>query len=115
MKHKDGMNYAPDRKPDPVVKSGEFVFSVVGLEHGHIFGMAGGLVAAGAELKYVYDPDTAKVTAFLKVFPAAKPARSEREVLDDTDTRLVAGACIPGDRCALGLKGYGKRQALFYR
>ena len=53
MSSGDGLNYAPKGKPNPVVKPGEFVFSVIGLDHGHIFGMCNGLLEAGATLKYV--------------------------------------------------------------
>ena len=51
MSSSDGMNYAPKGKPNPVVKPGEFIFSVIALDHGHIFGMCNGLVEAGATIK----------------------------------------------------------------
>ncbi len=104
MQVSDGMNYAPKGKPSPVVKAGEFVFSCVALDHGHIYGMANGLVEAGATLKYVYDPDPAKVAAFLKAFPQATAAASEKQVMDDPDTKLIASAAITSERCALGLR-----------
>ena len=50
MDKKDGMNYAPKGKPNPVVNKGEFVFAVIGLDHGHIYGMSNGLLEAGASL-----------------------------------------------------------------
>lgn len=67
MQKADGMNYAPKRKPNPVVDSRkcEFVFSATALEHGHIYGMCNGLIEAGATLKYVYDADPEKVKQFL--------------------------------------------------
>lgn len=104
MSAKDGMNYAPEGKPKAVVKPGEFPFAAIGLDHGHIFGMCNGLIEAGAELRWVYDPDRAKVEKFCKTYPQVKPARSEDEVLDDESVKLVAGAAIPSDRCALGLR-----------
>ncbi len=100
----DGMNYAPQGKPRPVVKPGEFVFSAVRLDHGHIYGMCNGLTEAGGTLKYVYDRDPKKVEAFLKAFPQARPARSEEEALEDGETRLIAGAAVTSERCALGLR-----------
>lgn len=100
---KDGMNYAPTGKPAPVVKPGEFVFSVIALDHGHIYGMCNGLLEAGATLKYVYDKDPLKVSAFIKAFPQAIPALSQEMVLMDEETRLIASAAIPNLRCALGL------------
>jgi predicted dehydrogenase len=103
-KASEGMNYAPKGKPNPVVKKGEFSFAAVALDHGHIYGMSNGLVEAGAELKWVYDPDPKKVQAFQEKFPEVKAARSEEEVLSDPEVKLVAGAAIPSDRCALGLR-----------
>jgi hypothetical protein len=99
-----GMNYAPKGKPQPVVKPGEFVFSAVRLDHGHIFGMCNGLTEAGGTLKYVYDRDPKKVEAFLKAFPQAKPARSEEEAIEDRNTHMIAGAAVTSQRCELGLK-----------
>ncbi len=98
------MNYAPQGKPRPVVQPGEFVFSAVRLDHGHIYGMCNGLTEAGATLKYVWDPDEKKVAAFLKVFPQARAARSEEEALEDAETRMIAGAAVTSERCALGLR-----------
>ena len=104
MNVSDGMNYAPKGKPQPVVKPGEFVFSAVALDHGHIYGMTNGLTEAGGTLKYVWDPDPKKVEAFLRAFPQAKPARSEEEALSDPETHLIAGAAVTSERCALGLR-----------
>ena len=53
MAAKDGMFYAAKGKPDPVVKPGEFVFSAVGLDHGHIYGMTSGLLDAGNDAVFV--------------------------------------------------------------
>ena len=104
MQKTDGMNYAPKGKPKPVCKEGEFVFAAIALDHGHIYGMCNGLTEAGATLKYVYDPDPAKVENFLKVYPNAKAAASEEEIFNDPEVKLIAGAAVPSERCALGLR-----------
>jgi predicted dehydrogenase len=104
MQKADGMNYAPTSKPAPVVKPGEFPFAVIGLDHGHIYGQCNGLLGAGGELRYVHDPDPEKVARFCKTFPQAKPLRTEAEVLDQTDVRLVASAAVPCDRGPLGCR-----------
>jgi len=101
---KDGMNYAPKGKPAPVVKPGEFVFAAIGLDHGHIGGMCNGLIEAGAQLKYIYDPDEALLKRYLEMYPGAKAARSEDEVFSDKEVQLVASANIPSERCSLGLR-----------
>ncbi|MDR0313600.1 MAG: Gfo/Idh/MocA family oxidoreductase [Treponema sp.] len=104
MAESEGMNYAPKGKPNPVVKKGEFAIAAISLDHGHIYGQCNGLVEAGADIKWVYDPDPQKVKIFLQRFPQAKEARTENEVLDDPEVKLVAGAAITSERCALGLR-----------
>ena len=81
------MNYAPTGKSAPVVKPGEFAFAAVALNHGHIHGMSNGLIEAGADLKWVYDPDPATVEKFVEASPQAKVARSQQEVLDAPEVR----------------------------
>ena len=103
-KASEGMSYAPKGKPNPVVKKGQFAFAAIALDHGHIYGMCNGLVEAGADLKWVYDPDPKKVKAFLEKFPQAKKARSEKEIYDDKEVKLVAGAAVTSERCPLGLR-----------
>jgi predicted dehydrogenase len=98
----DGMTYAPQGRPAPVVKPSEFVFAAAHLEHGHIYGQCNGLLEAGAALKWVYDPDPGKVTAFRAKYPQVRPARAFDEILADPEVRLVAAAAVPCDRGPLG-------------
>ncbi|WP_221029506.1 Gfo/Idh/MocA family protein [Actomonas aquatica] len=102
MSSSDGMTYAPKGKPSPVVQPGEFTFATVHLDHGHIYGQTNGLIEAGAELKWVYDPDPAKVEAYCKQYPQARVARSLDEVLEDESVQLVSAAAIPNLRGDLG-------------
>jgi predicted dehydrogenase len=104
MTKSDGMTYAPQGKPRPVCKAGDFVFSAAALDHGHIYGMCNGLREAGGTLKSVWDPDPKKVEAFLKTYPEAKAARSEEEVLEDKEVRMIAGAAVTSRRAALGMR-----------
>ncbi len=100
----EGMNYAPKGKPQPVVAPGEFAFAAVALDHGHIYGMCNALTEAGAVVKWVYDPDPAKVQAFRKAFPGAMAAASEAEVFADPEVKLIASAAVTSERCPLGLR-----------
>jgi predicted dehydrogenase len=104
MSKNDGMNYAPKGKPNPVVSKGDFTFAAIGLDHGHIYGMCNGLLEAGADLKWVYDPDPAKVEAFRRANPGVQIASSEEEILRDPQVRLIAGAAIPSERFSLGMR-----------
>lgn len=100
----DGQFYAPQGKPRPVVQPGEFVFAAAFLEHGHIYGQCNGLLEAGGELRWVYDPDPQKVAAFVQRYPGTRAARSLDEILDDPDVQLVAAAAVPCDRGPIGVR-----------
>ncbi len=104
MQKADGMNYAPQGKPNKVVTEGQFVFAAMRLDHGHIYGMTNGLLEAGATLKWVYDADPAKAEAFAKRFPQVAIAVSEEQVLQDPEVQLVAAAAIPNERGPFGCK-----------
>jgi predicted dehydrogenase len=80
-----GFDYAPKGKPQPVCRPGEFKFAAVALAHGHIYGQCNGLVEAGAELRWVFDPDPAKVESFRKTFPQVQAAQSLEQILDDPE------------------------------
>ncbi len=79
-------------------------FSVIGLKHGHIYGMCRGLIEAGAELVSVYDDEKKLLEAFERVYPAVKTACSEQEILEDDSIDLVAGCVIPYQRGDLGIR-----------
>ncbi len=100
----DGMNYAPESHPDPVVEKGEFSIAAVGLDHGHILGMCMAMIDAGADLRWVYDRDPAKAQAFKEKFPTVGIARSEQEILQDVGVQLVASAAVPSARCDVGCR-----------
>lgn len=99
-----GMNYAPKGKPMPVVGEGEFHIAAIALDHGHIYGMCNGLKEAGATVKWVYDRDIEKARQFQKAFPEVMIADSEDVILQDDTVKLVCGAAITNERCALGLR-----------
>jgi predicted dehydrogenase len=96
--------YVPGPKPKPVVKPGEFVIAAAHLDHNHITGQCSALMAAGATLKWVFEPDARKRDAFLNRFKQAKAARSLDEVLSDPEVKLVAAAAVTSERGPLGCK-----------
>jgi len=104
MSSSDGMNYAPQGKPAPVCQKGDFPIAAVALDHGHIYGQCNGLIEAGADLRWVYDPDPAKVAAFQKTYPDVKVAASVEQILDDSEIKLVAAAAVPSERGPLGCR-----------
>jgi len=63
-----------------------------------------GLLEAGGQLKWVYDPDPAKLAGYVEKYPQARKARSLEEILDDPEVRLVAAAALPSERGPIGCK-----------
>ncbi|MES2695216.1 MAG: Gfo/Idh/MocA family oxidoreductase, partial [Verrucomicrobiota bacterium] len=90
--------------PKPVVKPGEFVFAAAHFDHGHLTGQCSALIAAGATLKWIYEPDEKKRADFLKRFKQAKAARSLDEILNDPEVKLLTAAAVTSERGALGCR-----------
>ena len=81
-----------------------FKFAVVGINHSHIYSQTNAVLRGGGELAWLYakEPDLAE--AFRKQFPWARLARSESEVLEDADVKLVLSSAIPDERAPLGVR-----------
>ncbi|HEY2432558.1 MAG TPA: Gfo/Idh/MocA family oxidoreductase, partial [Vicinamibacterales bacterium] len=78
-------------------------FSVIGVNHDHIYGMTNAVTRGGGELVAVYAKEPELAAAYAKRFPQAKIARSEQEVLD-SDVQLVLSAAIPDERAPIGVR-----------
>lgn len=98
----DGANYAPTADVEPVVSPGEFQVAAAFLDHGHINGQCNGLRDAGADIKWVYDPDPVRVDSFRQAFPEAQVAPNFRTILQDPEIRIVASAAVPSERADIG-------------
>lgn len=79
-------------------------FSVIGLNHGHIYGMVDSLLEGGGTLVAVYAKEPELLQNFTKRYPTAKIAESEKEIIEDASVQLVASAAIPIDRAPLGIR-----------
>lgn len=79
-------------------------FGVIGLNHGHIYGQVGAVVAGGGELVSFFAKEDDLAEAFQKRHPGARRAREEREILEDDSVRLVVSAAIPDERGPLGVR-----------
>lgn len=104
MAKADGMNYAPRGKAEPVCKPGEFRFSVVGVDHGHILGMTAGLMDSGGELVAVLDSGTGDLDGFRRMFPSVRVEADAEALYADSSIQMVVSAAIPSDRGAIGLR-----------
>lgn len=91
----------PEKRTSP---TSSIRFSVIGLNHGHIYGMTEALLAGGGELVAVYAKEPDLLAGFTRRFPDVKVARSEEEILDDPTIQLVASASIPVERAPLGIR-----------
>ncbi len=89
--------------PEPA-RAPRLRFAAVGLNHGHIYSMCEAVVRGGGELVAYFAKEPDLAAAFGKRFPQAKPARSEKEILEDPKIPLVASAGIPNERAPLGLE-----------
>lgn len=79
-------------------------FAVIGMNHNHIYGQVKLLLNAGAELVSYYGAEAELNQEFAKAYPAAKPARSEAEILEDPTIDLIASAAIPNERSGVGVR-----------
>lgn len=79
-------------------------FGVIGLNHDHINGQVQAVTRGGGELAGFYAKEPELAAAFLKRFPGARQARSEREILEDSAIQLVVSASIPSERGPLGIE-----------
>jgi predicted dehydrogenase len=88
-----------DEKPKHSIK-----FGVIGLDHAHIMGMTAAVIRGGGELVSFYSTLPKAVADFQKLYPNARLARSEDEILNDPSIQLVASASIPNLRAPLGIR-----------
>ncbi|TDB64166.1 Gfo/Idh/MocA family protein [Arundinibacter roseus] len=79
-------------------------FSVIGMNHGHIYSQVEAVIRGGGELVSYYAKEADLRTAFQKRYPQAKAAASEEEILKDSSLQLVVSAGIPKDRAPLGIR-----------
>jgi predicted dehydrogenase len=78
-------------------------FSVIGLNHDHIYGQVNMLLRAGAELVAFFASEPELTPRFIDTYPQAKQAQSIAEILEDPTIQLIVSAAIPNERAALGI------------
>jgi len=79
-------------------------FSVIGLNHGHIYGQTEAMIRGGGQLVAFYAKENDLAEAYAKRYPDAKRATSEKEILEDSSIQLIVSASIPVDRAPLGIE-----------
>ena len=79
--------------------------AAIGLDHRHIYGQVGSMLAVGAELAgYWTEGEPGTLAGFQKRFPEARRVADRRELLDDPSIDLILIAAIPADRAALAIE-----------
>jgi predicted dehydrogenase len=98
--------YLRGTQEEPVIYPGtsRIKFSVIGINHDHIYGMIGAVMRGGGELVSFYAKEQDLASAFAKKFPQAKQVSDEKQILDDKSIHLVLSSIIPDERAPLGVK-----------
>ena len=79
-------------------------FSVININHGHIYSMTDAVIRGGGQLVSFYAKEPDLVAAYAKKYPTAKLAKSKEEVLNDKSTQLILSSDIPVNRAPLGIE-----------
>lgn len=79
-------------------------FSVININHSHIYGMVEAVTRGGGQLVSFYAKEPDLASAFAKRYPQAKPARDQKEILEDRSIQLILSSGIPADRAPLGIE-----------
>jgi predicted dehydrogenase len=85
-------------------------FSVIGINHGHIYGQVDLLLRAGAELVSVYAKEADLLANFTQKYPQVKVVGEPNQIYEDKSLQLVVSAAIASERAPIGIKAmqYGK-------
>ncbi|THU34918.1 Gfo/Idh/MocA family oxidoreductase [Niastella caeni] len=90
---------AAEQWGDPRIK-----FSVIGINHAHIYGQVNAVIRGGGELVSLYAKEPELIAAFKKRYPQVKLANSENEILEDKSIQLILSAAIPVERAGIGIR-----------
>lgn len=79
-------------------------FAVIGINHGHIYGMVDHLLRAGAEFAAWCAPEPNLAAAFADHFPAVPRVDDENRILEDRTIDVLLSASIASERAPLGIR-----------
>lgn len=78
---------------------------VLGIDHGHIFGMLSNMMAQGCHCaQYWTDGPAVTETKFAEVFSQLEKVADRRAILDDPEVAMVLISAVPADRAALAIE-----------
>ena len=79
-------------------------FSVININHSHIYGMVDAVTRGGGQLVSFYAKEPDLAVAFAKKYPLAKLAKNKNEILEDKSIQLILSSGIPVERAPLGIE-----------
>ena len=79
-------------------------FSVIGINHSHIYHQVNLLLRAGAEFAAFYATEPELLAQFAPNYPQARQAKSIEAILEDPSIHLIVSAAIPCERAPLGIR-----------
>ena len=79
-------------------------FAAIGLNHDHINSQVETVKQGGGEFVAFFAKEADLAADFVKRFPEAKQASSEKQILEDSSIQLVVSAAIPDERAPLGIE-----------
>lgn len=78
---------------------------VIGIDHGHIFGMLGGMKDQGCECDaYWTDGPAVTETKFNEVFPEVAKVDDRQRILDDPEISMILISAVPADRAKFAIE-----------
>jgi predicted dehydrogenase len=90
--------------PPPPPADPRIRFSVININHNHIYGMVDAVTRGGGQLVAFYAKEANLVAEFGKRYPQAKLAGSQQEILEDNSIQLIMSSGIPVERAPLGIE-----------
>jgi len=79
-------------------------FSVININHSHIYGMVDAVTRGGGDLVSFYAKEPELTKEFARRYPNAKQAMSKNEILEDNSIQVVLSSGIPVERAPLGIE-----------
>ena len=79
-------------------------FSVININHNHIYGMVDAVTRGGGQLVSFFAKEANLVAEFSKRYPQAKLAGLQQEILEDNSIQLIMSSGIPVERAPLGIE-----------
>jgi predicted dehydrogenase len=95
---------AAHQAPAKQVEEPRIKFSVIGINHAHIYGQVNAVIRGGGQLISLYAKEPELVAEFTKKYPQVKVAGSENEILEDRSIQLILSSAIPVDRAGIGIR-----------